>query len=71
MAKNFHCEDVLSEKVCSKIRDFATKVEVKVAEIEEQMKELVSKGITEAKKIIEEIRKKLFPVFEEDELWYL
>merc|ERR1711872_1135180 len=66
MAKNFHCEDVLSEKLCAKIREIAVKVEVKVSEVEEQIKQLVAKGITKAKQIIEKIRERLFPANENE-----
>merc|ERR1719283_32065 len=66
MAKNFHCEDVLSEKLCAKIREVAIKVEVKVSEVEEQIKQLVAKGITKAKQIIEKIRERLFPANENE-----
>merc|ERR1711872_853240 len=66
MAKNFHCEDVPSEKLCAKIREVAIKVEVKVSEVEEQIKQLVAKGITKAKQIIEKIRERLFPANENE-----
>merc|ERR1711931_408022 len=67
LAKNFKCEDVLPEKICAKVREVAGKVEVKVAVIEKVIKELVAKGIVEAKKIIEKIRGKSFPAFEDEE----
>merc|ERR1711872_1034279 len=68
LAKNFKCENVLPAKICAKIREVAAKVEVKVDAIEKVIKELVAKGIVEAKKIIEKIREKLFPAYEEEEL---
>merc|ERR1712226_1724264 len=67
LATNFKCEDVLPEKVCAKVREVAGKVEVKVAEIEKVIKELVAKGIVQAKQIIEKIREKLFPAYEDEE----
>merc|ERR1712002_709304 len=68
MAKNFKCTDVLSEDVCAKIKDIAAKLKVKMAEIEVVMKKLIAQGITEMKKIIEEIKKHFFPDFEDDVL---
>merc|ERR1712243_289774 len=61
LAKNFKCTDILSEKVCNKIYEIAEKLEVKAAEIREFLKELVAKGITKMKDIIEQLRKKFFP----------
>merc|ERR1712243_464819 len=61
LAKNFKCTDILSEKVCNKIYEIAEKLEVKAAAVTKFLKELVAKGITKMKDIIEQLRKKFFP----------
>merc|ERR1712168_1354637 len=61
MAKNFKCTDALSKDVCDKIAEVAGKLKVKMAEVMKVIKEIVAKGITKAKEIIEEIKKHFFP----------
>merc|ERR1712243_238879 len=61
LAKTFKCTDILSEKVCNKIYEIAEKLEVKAAAVTKFLKELVAKGITKMKDIIEQLRKKFFP----------
>merc|ERR1712243_430088 len=61
LAKNFKCTDILSEKVCTKIYEIAEKLKVKAAAVTKFLKELVAKGITKMKDIIEQLRKKFFP----------
>merc|ERR1712243_286759 len=61
LAKNFKCTDILSETACTKIYEIAEKLKVKAAEIRQFLKELVAKGITKVKEIIEKIRKRFFP----------
>ena len=39
---------------------------MKVSEIEEQIKQLVAKGIVQAKQIIQKIRERLFPAYEDE-----
>merc|ERR1711936_1438563 len=61
MAKDFHCGSILPEYVCSEIAEVAAKVSIKMEQVEEFMKVLVSKGITKLKEIIEELKKHFFP----------
>merc|ERR1719378_1689974 len=61
MATNFKCEDALSAAVCNKMREIAAKFQVKFDEVMKVMKEIIAKGITKAKEIIEEIKKHFFP----------
>merc|ERR1719376_2049163 len=61
MATNFKCEDALSADVCAKIREVAAKLKVDFAKVMKVMKEIIAKGITKAKEIIEEIKKHFFP----------
>jgi len=61
MAKNFKCTDALSKDVCDKIAEVAGKLKVKMAEVMKVIKEIIVKGITKAKEIIEEIKKHFFP----------
>merc|ERR1711962_371314 len=58
MATNFKCEDALAADVCAKMREIAAELKVKFTKV---MKEIIAKGITQAKKIIEEIKKHFFP----------
>merc|ERR1712002_839823 len=67
-AKNFKCTDILAKDVCTKIEEIAVKVKVKAAEVWKVMKQLIAKGITKMKEIIEEIKKHFFPDFEDEEL---
>merc|ERR1711910_123743 len=68
MAKNFKCTDALSKDVCDKIAEVAGKLKVKMAEVMKVIKEIIVKGITKAKEIIEEIKKHFFPHLEVEEL---
>merc|ERR1711962_1702977 len=53
------CEDVLSAKVCTELRDVAAKLKVKVAEIDNIIRKLVKEKTTDAKRIIKEVKEKL------------
>lgn len=61
LAKNFHCTDVLSAKMCKGIEDLAKVIEVKMAVVEKVIKEIVVKGVTDIKKIIHKIIEHFFP----------
>merc|ERR1719495_1362230 len=61
MATNFKCEDALAADVCAKMREIAAELKVKFTKVMKVMKEIIAKGITQAKKIIEEIKKHFFP----------
>merc|ERR1712183_178623 len=45
------CEDVLSAKVCTELREVAAKLKVKVEEIDNIIRKLVKEKITDAKRI--------------------
>jgi len=68
MAKNFKCEDALPADLCTKLKDLAEKIKVKAGEVDKVLRDLVAKGITKAKEIIEKIRQKLFPALEDEEV---
>merc|ERR1712180_460340 len=53
MATNFKCEDALSADVCAKMREVAAKLKVDFAKVMKVMKEIIAKGITKAKELIE------------------
>merc|ERR1711931_116692 len=53
------CEDVLSAKVCTELRTIAAKLKVKVEEIDIIIRKLVKEKITDAKRIIKEVKEKL------------
>merc|ERR1712141_61922 len=53
------CEDYLSPQVCSKMREIAAKLKIKVEEVDRTIRELVAKKITEAKELIKHLREKL------------
>merc|ERR1719334_1521342 len=61
LATNFKCEDALSASVCAKMREVAKEPGVKFEKVMKVMKEIIAKGITKAKEIIEEIKKHFFP----------
>merc|ERR1719431_1262217 len=61
MATNFKCEDALSADVCAKLREIAADLKIKFDKVMKVMKEIIAKGITKAKEIIEEIKKHFFP----------
>merc|ERR1712142_798753 len=46
---------------CQKIADLAAKIKVNFHEVERVMKEIIAKGITHIKEIIEELKKHFFP----------
>merc|ERR550532_3193908 len=58
---NFKCEDVLDEGICAKIHEIAALIKVDAAKVDAFIRDLVVKGITKAKEIIEEIKKHFFP----------
>merc|ERR1719495_2930206 len=68
LATNFKCEDALAADVCAKIREVAAELKVKFAKVMKVMKEIIAKGISKAKEIIEEIKKHFFPTLEINEL---
>merc|ERR1712121_395840 len=68
LATNFKCEDALSAEVCDKIKEVAALMKIKMEKVMKVMKEIIAKGITKAKEIIEEIKKHFFPHFEVNEL---
>merc|ERR1719447_272211 len=68
LATNFKCEDALSAAVCAKIKEVAALMKVKMEKVMKIMKEIIAKGITKAKEIIEEIKKHFFPHMEVNEL---
>merc|ERR1712013_662776 len=55
------CEDVLRADCCDKIKEVAAAMKIKFDEVMKVMKEIIAKGITKAKEIIEEIKKHFFP----------
>merc|ERR1712142_538801 len=61
LATNFKCEDALAADVCAKIREVAADLKIKMDKVMKFMKEIIAKGITKAKEIIEEIKKHFFP----------
>merc|ERR1711973_138301 len=61
MATNFKCEDALAADVCAKLREVAAQLKIKFAEVMKVMKQIIAKGVVEAKKIIEYIKKHFFP----------
>merc|ERR1712168_566299 len=61
LATNFKCEDALAADVCAKIREVAGELKIKMDKVMKVMKEIIAKGITKAKEIIEKIKKHLFP----------
>merc|ERR1712002_827423 len=46
------CADVLSEKVCKEIKDFAAKIKIEAKKVDEIIKKIVVEGVTKAKEII-------------------
>merc|ERR1711936_1394489 len=58
---NFKCEDVLDEGICAKIHEIAALIKVDAAKVDAFIRDLVVKGITKAKEIIEAIKKHFFP----------
>merc|ERR1712136_546306 len=61
MATNFKCEDALAADVCAKLREIAAQLKIKFAEVMKVVKQIIAKGVVEAKKIIEYIKKHFFP----------
>merc|ERR1712121_35028 len=68
LATNFKCEDALSAEVCDKIKEVAALMKIKMEKVMKVMKEIIAKGITKAKEIIDEIKKHFFPHMEVNEL---
>merc|ERR1712184_151327 len=64
MATNFKCTDALSESVCAKIKEIAAKFKVDYQKVMKVIKDIIAKGITKAKEIIDEIKKHFFPQLE-------
>merc|ERR1719244_1048217 len=58
---DFKCEQVLDEGICAKIHEIAALIKVDAAKVDAFIRDLVVKGITKAKEIIEEIKKHFFP----------
>merc|ERR1712178_608952 len=48
-AKNFKCEDVLTDDMCKTLRELAEQIKVKASEVDKTLKGLVAKGISKAK----------------------
>merc|ERR1712072_1158502 len=61
LAKNLKCEDVIRADWCAKIKEVAAAMKIKMDKVMQVMKEIIAKGITKAKEIIDEIRKHFFP----------
>merc|ERR1712168_1553631 len=61
MATHTKCTDILSVEMCEEIKELAAELKVRVAEVEKVLKELIAKGITKAKEIIEKVKKHFFP----------
>merc|ERR1712168_343415 len=57
MATNFKCTDALSESVCAKIKEIAAKFKVDYQKVMKVIKDIIAKGITKVKEIIDEIKK--------------
>merc|ERR1712168_1215013 len=68
-AKNFKCEDALPEMVCTELKHLAAKVKIQAAKVDQVLKEVIAKGITKVKEMIEQIREKLFPADDEEEFY--
>merc|ERR1712142_629512 len=68
LATNFKCEDALSAPICKRIRAVAAELKIKMDKVMKVMKEIIAKGITKAKEIIDEIKKHFFPTLELNEL---
>merc|ERR1712121_533771 len=68
LATNFKCEDALSAEVCDKIKEVAALMKIKMEKVMKVMKEIIAKGITKAKEIIDEIKKHFFPTLDLNEL---
>merc|ERR1712072_684305 len=68
LAINFKCEDALSARVCDKIREVAAEFQVKMDKVMKVIKDIIAKGITKAKEIIEEIKKHFSPTLEVNEV---
>merc|ERR1711973_554312 len=64
MAKNFKCTDALPEDVCAKIKEIAAKFKVDYQKVMKVIKDIIAKGITKVKEIIDEIKKHFFPQLE-------
>merc|ERR1711936_1368583 len=64
VATNFKCTDALSESVCAKIKEIAAKFKVDYQKVMKVIKDIIAKGITKAKEIIDEIKKHFFPQLE-------
>merc|ERR1712142_964080 len=68
LATNFKCEDALSAPICKRTRAVAAELKIKMDKVMKVMKEIIAKGITKAKEIIDEIKKHFFPTLELNEL---
>merc|ERR1712178_44489 len=60
-AKNFKCEDVLTGEMCQTLRELAETIKVKASQVDKTLRDLVAKGISKAKELLEKLRQKLFP----------
>merc|ERR1712178_30198 len=60
-AKDFKCEDVLTGEMCQTLRELAETIKVKASQVDKTLRDLVAKGISKAKELLEKLRQKLFP----------
>merc|ERR1712212_15711 len=58
------CEDALSEAVCAKIRKLAAQAKAKIPVVEELIKKVIAQGVTEAKKIAQQVKQKILDIME-------
>merc|ERR1711962_419871 len=61
LATKIRCENILFENVCNKMRKIAASLKIKFEKVMTYMKNLVVKGITKAKEIIEKIKHHFWP----------
>merc|ERR1719317_459220 len=64
LATNFKCEDALSAKICKKLKDIAELLKIEFPKVIAKMKDIIARGKTTAKAIIEAIKKFFFPGME-------
>jgi len=61
LATKFGCQDIIPKAICEKIKELAAKFKVKAEQVEEFIKEIVSKGATSIHEIIRKIIDRFFP----------
>merc|ERR1711973_761894 len=59
MGNEVKCEDVLAADVCTKLREMAKTLKIKMEVIDQIIRQMVKEKITEAKVIIEKVKAKL------------